>query len=506
MNKTININIAGSVFQIDNDAFEKLRNYLQAVNLRFRQIPDGHEALDDFEARVAEIFLTKKGITGIITQADIEEMIGIMGRPEDIDDGYYDEKFTEPGVKTQRRLYRNPDEQIIAGVAGGIGAYTNIDPVWIRLLFIITTIAWGFGFFVYIALWVALPMANDQLRMQELYGYNRGNRGSKGTTRGRGSNEADRIGGALNEIFRAIVSVIRLCFRIILITIGAFLILMGFSFLALFVGVLVFNLGPWLPDTMAAGNINFADLLPMVISSAVVPWVKVLSIFVVALPLVALVYWGLKLIFRFRVKDGIISIVALGMWVIASFALTMIIVNQGISYAESGKKVERTELASVGDSLYLTIGKDLSISEYEKKIPVPSDDNFMFYTTTSGKIYCSAEFNIFPTDEEVMYMEVVRYGNGATRRIADEKAEKIEYSYSLRNNTLFADSYFGLPESSKWNGSFVKVNIFMPEGSSIFIDKSVSRLIDHARNEDNYTWEMGGKWWTMNNELLTTNK
>ena len=220
----------------------------------------------------------------------------------------------------------------------------------------------------------------------------------------------------------------------------------------------------------------------------------------------ALVYWGLKLIFRFRVKDGIVSIVALGMWVTASFALTMMIVNQGVSFAESGTKTERTELVSAGDSLYLTIGKDLTISEYEKKIPVPFDENFLFYTTSTGKIYCSAEFNIFPTEEGVMYMEIVRYGSGATKRIAVEKAEKIEYIYSLRNNTLIADSYFGLPESSKWNGSFVKVNIYMPEGTTIFIDKSVSLLIDYARTEDDYTWAMGGKWWTMNNEVLTTNK
>jgi phage shock protein PspC (stress-responsive transcriptional regulator) len=433
-------------------------------------------------------------------------MIGIMGRPEDIDDGYYDENFTEPGVKTQRRLYRNPDEQIIAGVAGGIGAYTNIDPVWIRLLFIVTTIFWGFGFFVYIALWVALPMANDHLRMLELYGYNRGNRGSKGNMRGRGASGAERIGGALNEIFRAIMNIIRLVFRIILITIGAFLIFMGFSFLALLVAALFFNFGPWLPDAMTSQNINFIDLLPLVINPAAVPWVKILSIFVITLPLVGLVYWGLKLIFRFRVKDGIISIVALGMWVIASFALTMMLVNQGVSFAESGTKVERIDLGTPGDSLYLAIGRDLALTEYEKKIPVPFDDNFVFYTTTTGKIYCSAEINIFPTEEGVMYMEIERNASGATRRIAVEKAEKIEYSYSLRNNTLFADSYFGLPESSRWNGSIVNVNIYLPEGSTIFIDKSVSGLIGHASNEDDYSWEMGGKWWTMDNELLTTIK
>ena len=506
MNKTININIAGSVFQIDDDAFEKLRNYLQAVNLRFRQIPDGHEALDDFEARVAEIFLTKKGITGIITHADIEEMIGIMGRPEDIDDGYYEDNFEEPATKNQRRLYRNPDEKIISGVAGGIGAYTNIDPVWIRVLFIITTIAWGFGFFVYLALWVALPMANDHLRMQELYGYNRGNRSFRGNTKGRGSKEAERIGGALNEIFRAIMSVIRLLFRILLITIGAFLIMMGFSFLALLVGALVFNFGPWLPDAMGVEIINFTDLLPLVITPTIVPWVKVLSIFVIALPLLALVYWGLKLIFRFRAKDGIISIVALGLWVVSSFALTMMLVNQGVSFAERAKHVERVDMTVGVDSLVLTLGNTLVPAQYEKIIPVPFDDNFTFFTTTSGKIYGTTEININSTDEENIYTEIRRYAHGASMRNASEKAEKIEYNYSFRNDTLLLDSYFGLPETMRWSGSIVVVNIYIPDGSAIYIDESISGLIDRAITADDYSWEMGGRWWIMKEEILTTSK
>jgi len=504
MNKTININIAGSVFQIDDDAFEKLRNYLQAVNLRFRQIPDGHEALDDFEARVAEIFLSKKGVTGIITRAEIDEMIEIMGKPEDIDDGFYDDTATGFSA-TQRRLYRNPDDRIIAGVAGGIGAYLNFDPVWIRLAFIVTSLVWGFGFFVYIALWIALPPANDEVRMKELYGSNWRNRKLSGT-QPRGTKEAHAVGGALNEIFKAIGTFFRIIFRVVLIFIGSMLTLMGFSFIVLMVAILFFNVGPWLPGSMGIENVNFTDMLPLVISSVTVPWVKILSILVIALPLAGMVYWGTKLIFRFRAKDGIVSIAALVLWVISSFALTMILVNQGISFADSGKHVERVYLAPENDSLTLTLRRELSPSEYDKVIPVPSDINMIFYTTEAGKIYGTPEVNIFTTESDSLYVEVRRSSQGPSRRIAAEKAEMIEFNYAVRNDSLLVDSYFGLPGTTRWAGSFLNVNIFMPEGSKIYVDKNIAPLIDHARTDKGNSWDLGGYWWTMTDNLLTTNK
>ena len=251
MKKSININIAGIVFQIDDDAFEKLRSYLQEVNVRFRQIPGGHEALDDFEARVAEIFQNRRGITGIVTMEDVDEMISIMGRPEDLADGYEDEIPEEPSSSSQRRLYRDPDERIVSGVAGGIGSYINVDPVWIRLLFIVFTFFYGFAFFVYIALWIALPLANSERRKQELYGHRfgrekSGRRKSSYNSYGRpaGADTADRVGGALNEIFRALGRFVIIFFRIILIIIGTSLVVAGFAFLAMVIMALFFNYGP----------------------------------------------------------------------------------------------------------------------------------------------------------------------------------------------------------------------------------------------------------------------
>jgi phage shock protein PspC (stress-responsive transcriptional regulator) len=497
MNKTMNINIAGRVFQIDDDAFEKLREYLQAVNFRFRQIPGGHEALDDFEARVAEIFLTKKGITGIITSEDIEEMIAIMGRPEDIDDGYDDEVKAEPAGTKQRRLYRNPNETVISGVAGGLGAYLNVDPVWIRLLFILTTVFYGFGFFVYIALWVALPSANSEGRMRELYGSNMPGKDFNVRSRQRGSDAADRVGGALNEIFRAIGNFFIILFRAILIIIGIFFIIMGVSLLVVVVITLFFNHGAWLPDSLVSESFFLADFFSLVLTPSAVPWVIGLSLAAMALPLLALIYWGIKMIFQFRARDGVISIAGLILWVLTCVSLTMILFHEGISFAENGRSIVREELTLSADSLWLIPGREASSIGFDREVKLPFDDHLTFYTTPSGRIFCQPNIRITGTDEPTPYLEIRKHGNGPTKRVAIEKAESLEFDFSLSGDSILLDSFFALPENSRWNGAMIDVVLFLPEGTKIFIDKRMGEMLHRYYILGVYREDLAGKWWTM---------
>ena len=85
MDKTININLGGTLFQIDEEAFRILRDYLQAINNRFANVQGGHETIDDIEARIAEIFLSQKGLAGVIIKENVEAMISVIGKPEDFD-------------------------------------------------------------------------------------------------------------------------------------------------------------------------------------------------------------------------------------------------------------------------------------------------------------------------------------------------------------------------------------------------------------------------------------
>lgn len=141
MDKTIKINLGGTLFQIDEEAYKILRGYLQDITNRLRNTPGAAETVEDIELRIAEIFQSQGASAGIISGDNVEAMMAIIGRPEDFDTGDEDNTLHEPAFRSSaaKKLYRNPDDQIISGVCSGLGAYLNIEPVWVRILFVLFT-------------------------------------------------------------------------------------------------------------------------------------------------------------------------------------------------------------------------------------------------------------------------------------------------------------------------------------------------------------------------------
>jgi hypothetical protein len=261
---------------------------------------------------------------------------------------------------------------------------------------------------------------------------------------------------------------------------------------------LFFNHGAWLPGSLVSETFFLSDFFTLIVAPKMVPWVIGLTLVVTALPLFALMYWGIKMIFRFRAKDGIISIIALMLWVLSCVTLTMILFNEGISFAENRKSIERHELVLDSDSLRLTAGREASSIDYERVITLPFDDDLTFYTTSSGKIYCNIQINLYSTEDVTPYMEVKKYGHGPSRRQALEKAESLEYEYTVDDNSLILDTFFGLPDNSRWNGTMIFVSVYLPEGTSIYIDERLEEIITRSPLTWMYSqWDLGGKWYTL---------
>ncbi len=155
MDKTININLGGTLFQIDEEAFRILRDYLQAINNRFANVQGGNETIEDIELRIAEIFQSQKGLAGVVTKENVDAMISILGKPEDFDHG--EPQQAPQYTSHKKRMYRNTDDTIIGGVCSGIAAYLDSDPVLFRILFVLFALFFGAGFLIYLGLWIALP-------------------------------------------------------------------------------------------------------------------------------------------------------------------------------------------------------------------------------------------------------------------------------------------------------------------------------------------------------------
>ncbi|MGM0528720.1 MAG: PspC domain-containing protein [Bacteroidota bacterium] len=495
MEKSIKINIAGVIFQINEDAYELLRDYLQSITNRLSSITGGSEMIDDIEARIAELFQSKPSWqTAVISRNEVEEMISIMGSPEDIA-GDLDTEAGEGRYTGQpKKLYRNTDNSIIGGVCSGLSDYTGIEPVWIRIIFILFTLVYFIGAIAYVVLWIALPKTGSRAYHKKSV---RGEKPEKTIAASRGTSEsAAAVGNAVNEIFRAFGKFFIILFRIIMAIIGVAFIIAGFSVLFSFVFVSMFHSSLLMPQFFEASAIYLPDFLIFIADPSLSVWLIILTSLVVGLPLLALIYWGIRMVFQFRARDLVLNLTMLIIWILSLVALSIISFSQGINFSDSYRTSQQWSLPT-SDTIVVRLDERVSALEYQRAVYLPFEPRKMYLNEEKDIIYVSPELNIYHTDDNA-HMTIFRYSSGHSRSDAISKAEKLDYDLNIERGIIELDEYFSLPAGKRWSGAFVKIRLYMPDDKVVYFDEDVESLM-----HDDYfgcglqSWEAGGKYWKM---------
>ncbi|MDE3236603.1 MAG: PspC domain-containing protein [Bacteroidota bacterium] len=187
MKKVININFQGRVIPIEESAYDILKQYVESLRTFFANEEGRDEIINDIEGRIAELFgeTLKKGAT-CIADDDVNRIIDSMGRPEDFEGEEAnvksqlgsEEKQQQSNTQSQyeqkqnaytdtasgpRRLYRDENNKVLGGVCSGVANYFNIDPVVVRILFLIFFFAGGLGFITYLIFWVVVPSSASKV-------------------------------------------------------------------------------------------------------------------------------------------------------------------------------------------------------------------------------------------------------------------------------------------------------------------------------------------------------
>lgn len=193
MKKNISINISGIIFHIEEDGFDRLKEYLDSINKYFSSFDDSSEIIADIESRIAEIFLEKlKDDKQVITNEDVQALVATMGSIQDFQaieedaeeysettSGSTNEEKFKFDLPPKKRLYRDNKRKLLGGVASGIANYFSIDPVWTRLGFVILLFDVFITFSVsplaliaYVIMWIAVPGSDtleEDKSMKKLY-------------------------------------------------------------------------------------------------------------------------------------------------------------------------------------------------------------------------------------------------------------------------------------------------------------------------------------------------
>jgi len=175
MKKVISINLGSVVFAIEQDAYDALSAYLEEIKTNLASTEDASEVLADVERAIAEKFIAlKRSEKSAVTSADVKQVMSEMGSPADFADGEgsTEDNASESASATskptagtastkepKRRLYRDTDDAVIGGVASGLAQYFGIDPVIVRLIFMVSVFFNGVGILAYIIFWLIVPVA-----------------------------------------------------------------------------------------------------------------------------------------------------------------------------------------------------------------------------------------------------------------------------------------------------------------------------------------------------------
>lgn len=345
MKKTLTVNLGGTVFHIDEDAYRLLDNYLSNLKIHFRKEAGADEIIDDIERRISELFAEKLTAgSQVITITDVEEVIARMGKPEDMEA----ENDSEPSVGNatrttiHRRLYRNPDDKLLGGVISGMAAYSGWDVTLLRLLLLVVLIC-GVGTLipVYIVCWLVIPEARTAAEKLSMRGEavtveNIGKTVTDGFEKvANGVNDymkSDKPRTFLQKLGDALVMVagwfFKICLVIFAIICSPLLFVFGVVFVALLFAAVMVAIGGG--AALISMFPTFDVILPTSPLSAIVMYIA--GILLVGIPLVSLVWAIFSQIFKWQPMASGLKWTLVILWIVSAAVFGICFVMQGATF------------------------------------------------------------------------------------------------------------------------------------------------------------------------------
>jgi len=169
MNITKDIHLSHVKFTMDDEAYKILKSYLDKLTIAFSSNSSKNEILEDIESHIAELFSTNNSINRVISVSDVNNAIEILGTPEELAEDENEQDASPKNKNTDKKLFRDIDDNYVGGVASGLAHYFGISPAWTRILFILFFfVPVPFTTLAYIILWIVIPSAKtsaDKIRM-----------------------------------------------------------------------------------------------------------------------------------------------------------------------------------------------------------------------------------------------------------------------------------------------------------------------------------------------------
>ena len=493
MNKTVNINLGGIFFHIDEDAYQKLTRYFDAIKRSLSNSSGQDEIIKDIEMRVSELFTERqKSEKHVVGLKDVDEVIAIMGQPEDykIDDEDTETASANYNSSQSRKLYRDTDNGMIGGVLAGLGHYFGVDKVWLRIIMLVFLFVFGTGALAYFILWIVMPEAKTTAEKLEMTGepvtisniekkvreeFENVSEKCKNADYDKFGNKVKSGAEKIGSSFGNLVILVLKAFSKFL---GILLILSGIATMVLLF-IAVFTLGsssfisvPW-QDFIEAGN--FTDY-PV--------WCfGLIMFFAVGIPFFFLTLLGFKLLSpNMKSIGNIAKYTLLAIWLISVSLAVAVGIKQASAFANDGRVVQKETInLNPTDTLFIKFEHN---DFFAKNVEERTDFKITQDSTKTDVIYSNnVSFRIEKTDANLPYIQVEKEAKGKTMSEAKLRAEQIKYSYKIVGNHLVMDNYLLSDLKEKFRDQEIEITLFLPKNTLFKVD---SNIRDYDRSDNDY--------------------
>jgi phage shock protein PspC (stress-responsive transcriptional regulator) len=510
MKETTTINISGIIFHIDLDAYEKLKTYFQELKKRFGDNEEGKEIINDIELRIAEILqekLTDK--KQVVTIEDVDNIIETMGHPEDFETDTEDEEKSykeDPRTESgERALYRDPDNTVLGGVCSGLGHYFGLDPVIIRVITVLFTIFYGVGFLIYIILWAFIPKASTTAQKLEMKGEPVTAENIKRTIKKnyeevKNSGSFQKAKDGINKGANAAGDVVHWVLKAIVIIIGVGLVIGAVVSIVALVNLMFFS-SPTVYFNGEASGVFFPVVEAFFESRLTLIVLIISSILLALIPIMLILFLGVKIVFRFKTNNKLIGFGSLAVWLIALAAVITIGIQLGSRYTYPADVEAETVFETYkGKSMVV------KLTDYNPNIERTFDN---FYISSGDDINTSyifhrPDFDVRQSENEYYSLRVVKEARGRNNRDARSVAEDIEFNFELKDSVLHLDQWYRTALKNVGRVDDLDVTLYVPVGKKVFFDEEISPIVYDIENVHHmYDLDMMDKRWIMKPEGLT---
>jgi len=502
MEKTIIINIGNTIIHIEESAYELLKAYLNEVKQYFANHADDLEIVTDIENRIAELLTEQleEQKKQVVDSANVNSVIAQMGRVQDFDTT--EEGEEEPVINnayqyqyTEKKLYRDMDDRVVAGVCAGIAHYVSADPKWIRLATLLISFVGGFGVLVYVLLWIIMPKAKSRVEKMEM-------KGEPANLQGFQKNLDEelqavkerlsevnkhaqpifgRIGIFIGEFFEWLGRFISGTGKVIFKVIAGFIVVFGVLFLlALIISVAAFQ-GFW--------DASIYEYFPFSIINEGNRGIILFGAFIVCfVPVLALVLFSIRVAFNKQAINKTLSFALLIIW-LAGVAVTGYqaakISSEFKQHAELTQTVDLKSFSSytinIDKSKYFS--KEDSVAYHidannRHQIVVDDFEDGPFVSPNHIRI------DIIKSETNVTRLTQKYESQGKTFQSALQNAQNISYSYAVKDSELIFSPRFQLRKGTIWRNQEVRLTLEVPVGTKLILKEDAYRYINNY-----WTWD-----------------